>query len=72
MFKHYCNLTLLSIAMTGVKCKNDLEVVTCLNNPCDTAQCPNLPDALCVSSNFVNVQLISLIVLVTISLAAVV
>ena len=38
--------------MTGVKCKNYVQVVQCLENPCDTAQCPNIPDPICVPSNF--------------------
>ena len=34
----------------GVKCNKDIQVVQCLDNPCDTAQCPNIPDAICVLS----------------------
>ena len=26
-------------------------MVQCLNNPCGTAQCPNITDAICVRSN---------------------
>ena len=37
--------------MTGGKSKNDIQQVQCLDNPCDTAQCPNIPDAICVPSN---------------------
>ena len=37
--------------MTGIKCKNDVQEVQCLDNPCDRAQCPNIPDATCVPSN---------------------
>ena len=37
--------------MTGVKCKKDIEEVQCLINPCDTVQCPNIPDAICVPSS---------------------
>ena len=37
--------------MTGGKCKNDVQLVQCLDNPCDTAQCPNIPDTICVPSN---------------------
>ena len=37
--------------MTGVRCKNDFQVVQCLDNPCDTVKCPNIPDAICVPSS---------------------
>ena len=37
--------------MTGIKCKNDVQVVQCLDNPCDTTKCPNIPDAICVPSS---------------------
>ena len=36
--------------ITGAKCK-DSEEVQCLDNPCDIAQCPNIPDAICVPSS---------------------
>ena len=37
--------------MTGGKCKNGVQRVQCLDDPCDTAQCPNIPDAICVPSS---------------------
>ena len=37
--------------MRGVKCKNNVQVVQCLNNVCDTVQCPNILDPICVPSN---------------------
>ena len=37
--------------MTGIKCKKDVQAVQCPDNPCDTAQCTNKPDAICVPSN---------------------
>ena len=39
-----------SFVITGGKCK-DIEEVQCLNNPCDMAQCPNIPDAMCVPTS---------------------
>ena len=40
----------MSCFKTGEKCK-DIQPVQCPDNPCETTLCPNLPDAICVSSN---------------------
>ena len=32
-------------------CKKDIQEITCPDNPCDTAQCSNIPDAICVPSS---------------------
>ena len=37
--------------MTGGKCKSDIQKVHCLGNPCDTVQCPNIRDAICIPSS---------------------
>ena len=37
--------------MTGVMCKKDIQEITCPDNPCDTAQCSNIPNAICVPSS---------------------
>ena len=41
-----------SFVATGIKCKKNVHEVQCLNNPCDTAQCPNIPDAICAPSSY--------------------
>ena len=39
------------IVITGNRCEDGVQLVQCLYNPCDTAQCPNIPDAKCVPSS---------------------
>ena len=41
--------TLFNQLITGNKCEDD-EPVQCVINPCDTAQCPNISNAICVPS----------------------
>ena len=47
-----CNLShVLIIIITGSRCEDGVQQVQCLHNPCDTAQCPNIPDAKCIPSS---------------------
>ena len=34
----------------GNRCEKGVQQLQCLPNPCDIVQCPNIPDAICVSS----------------------
>ena len=43
----YFNTSVIS----GEKCKKDIQNMQCLVNPCDLAQCPKIPDAICVPSS---------------------
>ena len=43
--------TLFNQFITGKKCDDDVQSVQCLVNPCDIAQCPNIPNVTCVPSN---------------------
>ena len=38
------------LLLSYYKCKKDVEAVQCLDIPCHTMQCPNIPDGICVTS----------------------